>query len=113
MSTLFARHCGCGLYAACRIAWRCAVVQCLGLTRADCWKRLRYLRENSKRDHPDPHNWLGGFGSFCAMVIGRVGGRNAKPSKPSENCIRGYLAASSEDSPTSRVGCQDLPVAVA
>jgi hypothetical protein len=28
-----------------------------GLTRADCWKRLRYLRENSKRDHPDPHNW--------------------------------------------------------
>jgi hypothetical protein len=28
-----------------------------GLTRADCWKRLRYLRENGNGDHPDPHNW--------------------------------------------------------
>ncbi|MGA7292420.1 MAG: hypothetical protein WBW85_07780 [Terriglobales bacterium] len=28
-----------------------------GLTRADCWKRLRYLRENGNANHPDPHNW--------------------------------------------------------
>lgn len=28
-----------------------------GLTRADCWNRLRYLRENGNGNHPDPHNW--------------------------------------------------------
>ena len=28
-----------------------------GLTRADCWKRLRYLRENGTGNHPDPYNW--------------------------------------------------------
>lgn len=30
-----------------------------GLTRADCWKRLRILRENSNRSglYPAPHNW--------------------------------------------------------
>jgi len=28
-----------------------------GLTRADCWKRLRYLRENGDGNHPDPHSW--------------------------------------------------------
>lgn len=28
-----------------------------GLTRADCWKRLRFLRENSNGNHPPPRNW--------------------------------------------------------
>jgi hypothetical protein len=28
-----------------------------GLTRADCWKRLRILRENNSGDHPAPRNW--------------------------------------------------------
>jgi hypothetical protein len=28
-----------------------------GLTRADCWKRLRILRENSNGNHPPPRNW--------------------------------------------------------
>jgi len=28
-----------------------------GLTRADCWKRLRVLREAGKGSHPAPRNW--------------------------------------------------------
>ena len=28
-----------------------------GLTRADCWQRLRFLRENSNGNHPAPRNW--------------------------------------------------------
>ncbi len=28
-----------------------------GLTRADCWKRLRFLRENHKGNYPSPRNW--------------------------------------------------------
>jgi hypothetical protein len=28
-----------------------------GLTRTDCWKRLRYLRENGNGNLPDPSNW--------------------------------------------------------
>ncbi len=28
-----------------------------GLTRADCWKRLRFLRERSNGNHPAPRNW--------------------------------------------------------
>jgi hypothetical protein len=28
-----------------------------GLTRADCWKRLRSLREASNHNHPAPRNW--------------------------------------------------------
>lgn len=28
-----------------------------GLTRADCWKRLRLLRENANGNHPPPRNW--------------------------------------------------------
>lgn len=28
-----------------------------GLTRADCWKRLRLLRENGNGSHPAPRNW--------------------------------------------------------
>lgn len=29
----------------------------VGLTRADCWKRLRSLRAVGKRSHPAPRNW--------------------------------------------------------
>jgi hypothetical protein len=28
-----------------------------GLTRADCWKRLRFLRENHKGNYPAPRSW--------------------------------------------------------
>src|ERR1700746_1591506 len=28
-----------------------------GLTRADCWKRLRFLRENVNGNHPAPRHW--------------------------------------------------------
>lgn len=28
-----------------------------GLTRADCWKRLRFLKERSNGNHPAPRNW--------------------------------------------------------
>src|SRR5579872_4380322 len=28
-----------------------------GLTRADCWKRLRFLRENGNGNHPAPRHW--------------------------------------------------------
>lgn len=28
-----------------------------GLTRADCWKRLRFLRKRSNGNHPAPRNW--------------------------------------------------------
>lgn len=28
-----------------------------GLTRADCWKRLRFLRERSNGNHPAPRTW--------------------------------------------------------
>ena len=28
-----------------------------GLTRADCWQRLRFLRENSNGNYPAPRNW--------------------------------------------------------
>lgn len=28
-----------------------------GFTRADCWKRLRLLRENGNGNHPVPRNW--------------------------------------------------------
>jgi hypothetical protein len=28
-----------------------------GLTRGDCWQRLRFLRENSNGDYPAPRNW--------------------------------------------------------
>jgi len=28
-----------------------------GLTRADCWKRLRFLRERNRGNHPAPRNW--------------------------------------------------------
>src|SRR5579872_7396772 len=28
-----------------------------GLTRGDCWKRLRFLRENGNGDHPSPRHW--------------------------------------------------------
>src|SRR5581483_7924865 len=28
-----------------------------GLTRADCWQRLRFLREHSNGDYPAPRNW--------------------------------------------------------
>jgi hypothetical protein len=28
-----------------------------GLTRADCWQRLRFLRESHKGNHPAPRNW--------------------------------------------------------
>src|SRR5262249_7978785 len=28
-----------------------------GLTRADCWKRLRLLRQNGDGNHPAPRNW--------------------------------------------------------
>lgn len=28
-----------------------------GLTRADCWRRLRFLRENRNGNHPAPRNW--------------------------------------------------------
>lgn len=28
-----------------------------GLTRADCWKRLRFLRENRNGNHPAPRDW--------------------------------------------------------
>jgi hypothetical protein len=28
-----------------------------GLTRADCWKRLRFLRENRNGNYPAPRNW--------------------------------------------------------
>ena len=28
-----------------------------GFTRADCWKRLRLLRENGNGNHPAPRNW--------------------------------------------------------
>lgn len=28
-----------------------------GLTRADCWKRLRFLRENNNGNHPAPRDW--------------------------------------------------------
>jgi hypothetical protein len=28
-----------------------------GLTRADCWKRLRFLRESNNGNHPAPRNW--------------------------------------------------------
>lgn len=28
-----------------------------GLNRADCWKRLRFLRESNKGSHPAPRNW--------------------------------------------------------
>jgi hypothetical protein len=29
----------------------------VGLTRADCWKRLRFLRESNNGNHPAPRNW--------------------------------------------------------
>jgi hypothetical protein len=28
-----------------------------GLTRADCWKRLRFLRQNNNGNHPAPRDW--------------------------------------------------------
>jgi len=28
-----------------------------GLTRGDCWKRLRFLRDSNNGDHPAPRNW--------------------------------------------------------
>jgi hypothetical protein len=49
-----------------------------GLTRADCWKRLRHLRQNGNgSNHPDPHNWPEGIRELLCNGY-REGGRKKR-----------------------------------
>lgn len=48
-----------------------------GLTRADCWKRLRHLRQNGNGNHPDPHNWPEGIRELLCNGY-REGGRKKR-----------------------------------